>query len=807
MRGALIVAAALALGPVWAAGQGDLGTVAERHTRAVALARDGAHEEALAQLRALRVEAPDDLGILRDTVVVLGWAGRDAEAVGLGVALDLDRTPPWVLVGLAASAQRAGDRDLAVRAYRQILAEDPASSEALVGLARTHAEGGDLAAARAVLAGGAERRAGDAVFATAAGDLLAESGARLEATRWYTRALEAEPMHLAAARGLIVAALDLGAPHLAASLAERHPQAVDDALGRRIAADRAALAVRWGALAPAPGAGRFEATDRALAALDAVADASSLDLDDPLHRRVAFDRMVALRDRVRMAEVVALHVRLEDAGVEPPGYALRAVADARLWLREPEAALALYDAVLALDPDDLDAALGRFYALVEVERHAEALRAIDRLVESEPAWRRGTDPRVAKPNPRRLLVETTAAMARAFADDLAQAEQRLAALVARAPADIGLRQELATVQRWRGWPRRATTEHGLALALEPELVGARIGRAHAALDHARWDVARDDTARLLASHPENRHVQGLGRRLALHRSPALDFRFSTGTSSGGTAQGSRHLRLDTELRSAPWDDRVRAVVTHRFEQAVFTEGDGRNHRLGVGLEGRDGDVSARALLVGGVADHTELGLVLGLDLALDDHWALAAGLETSSDEVSLRGLRAGVRGRRVSGAVAHTWHESQRARLDVERMDFDDGNVRHAIGLAAERRVLTRPAWKATLEASAHASTNRRDDVAYFSPRADLSLDLRLRNEWRIARRYERDFRHGLEVGIGRYAQRGFGPGDTWFLRYHHEWDIDDALSLRLGVVRARRVYDGVAERETVLEGGLSARF
>ena len=74
------------------------------------------------------------------------------------------------------------------------------------------------------------------------------------------------------------------------------------------AADMAAARVRWGAeVQPEDVARRFEGTDRAIADLDALLAKLKADptADPALVRRIRLDRMVALRDRVQMAEVIA----------------------------------------------------------------------------------------------------------------------------------------------------------------------------------------------------------------------------------------------------------------------------------------------------------------------------------------------------------------------------------------------------------------------------------------------------------------------------------------------------------------------
>jgi hypothetical protein len=118
-----------------------------------------------------------------------------------------------------------------------------------------------------------------------------------------------------------------------------HGAAMRDGISDRRAADMAAARVRWGAEVRASDtARRFDGTDRALADLDALLARLAADptADPALVRRVRIDRLVALRDRYRMRELLA-----EAADLAPlPAFAEQARADALLYEQQPEAALA-----------------------------------------------------------------------------------------------------------------------------------------------------------------------------------------------------------------------------------------------------------------------------------------------------------------------------------------------------------------------------------------------------------------------------------------------------------------------------------
>src|SRR5262249_14224942 len=144
------------------------------------------------------------------------------------------------------------------------------------------------------------------------------------------------------AAGVLV---DAGAPFGAAAIAGSTPA---------IAAHEAGAMVRWGAdIRPPEPARRFEGTDAALARLDALL-ASTPQEEKALRRSLRIDRLLALRDRVRMQGAMEEGDALS-ADAPLPAYAEQAYGDALLYMRRPEAARDAYQRVLAQTPKDVQA--------------------------------------------------------------------------------------------------------------------------------------------------------------------------------------------------------------------------------------------------------------------------------------------------------------------------------------------------------------------------------------------------------------------------------------------------------------------
>ncbi len=107
------------------------------------------------------------------------------------------------------------------------------------------------------------------------------------------------------------------------------------------------------------------------------------------------------------------------------------------------------------------------------------------------------------------------------------------------------------------------------------------------------------------------------------------------------------------------------------------------------------------------------------------------------------------------------------------------------------------PRYKLDAIASVYTSTNSLDGASYFNPERDFELMLGLDQHWRMFRRYDHILTHRLSTRAGTYDQANYGSDLIWDLNYEINWDVTDALALRLGWNRARRMYDGAAEYQT----------
>lgn len=786
----------------------------------VAAARAGDLAEGRRLLEAALAAAPADPATLADLVVVLSWAGQDHEALRRFAALGEDGAPAYAIAAAAVSARRAGQAARAVALYRRAIAGGEAGTETRLGLALALAAAGNAAAARATLAEAEAADPGNPRIARVAADLarpppppaiLPQVDAALAARRPFDAlllldpALRAAPRDAALRRRQALALTAAGAPELALA---RGGDTLTAEERRRIEGAANAFLVRWGAQIGSPTprdpVARHARIDAAIAALDAaIATWSPLPEAAGAVRNTRLDRLVALRERGRMAEVLTEAAALSEAG-ELPAYAREPVGDALLHARRPAEAEVEYRAVLEADPGSLTASLGLFYALSEQRRWAEARAIADRLDRDTPAFLplRGPEPPVE--NWERIEAVTAGALWRLWGDDLAGAEAIAVPLAATAPMNSSLRALRGDIWRLRGWTDQALEEYETALTNAPDALDLRLGRAEALLDARRWREARAAIATLAAEFPDNAAVRRLMRRLARH-----DMRELEATARGGLERGARDPEFDLGLRlySAPIAEDWRL-----FAGTALRTGDTPSGRLtswralaGVEWRGQDAVVTAGATLDREGVDRG--GAFLTLALRLSDQWRIEAAAEATAADTPLAALAAGIHA--DAAGIGITWRQSdlREAAASVRIMRFSDDNTR-LIGFARfQERVLNLPDWKLDLQPYAYATRNSRDGAPYFNPDSDLELGLTAALTWIAWKRYDPEFRIRLAATGGGYWQEGFGWSPVIALRWENQHALSDTLSFSYGAGWVRRDYDGRSEESASVLGALRWRF
>jgi biofilm PGA synthesis protein PgaA len=776
---------------------------------AVALARSGETELALAVLRRLRLQYPTDPPIAANTIVVLHWARRHEESFALARSFGAEKLPAWALDAAARAAAALGRPNDAIGLYYRALAEKPDDPALLAGLARALVAADRTPEAKPIAATLEKRFPDDPGVLLAVASVAEATRAFAEALRLYDRVLLLDPDNADAKRGRIYALEAVGAAGLAQTLSRDEPGLIAPAGARGLSGSHAGAFVRWGTLPPEDRRRRFAEIDLAIAMLDR--NIANFRAEGPEAEadvlRARHDRVIAYRDRARMDDVVReVETLRAESAVPLPLWVTQASGDAYLALREPEKARDAYREVLRQEPNAFNASLSLVYALVETEEWDEALTLADGLNAAQPITI--SEPGREKPvvNPRRLQTEILAANVRAFSGDLKEATRRYEILSRAAEANVDLRLGLARVYGYRGWPEKSLAETRIAATQRPEDRGIAIAETGLAFDLRRYGAFESSLEQLSRAYPESRDLDRLHRTWEIFNKRELDVNVGYGRGPRETTAG-QSFAIDTTLYSAPFARNLRAFVGHRFSTADTVEGWEDHHRSRIGVQGRGPHLIGLVELNYNNATRTEVGARASLTWNPNDHWFVDAGIELFSRDTPARASRNRIKSNAASASVAYRQSESFLARLGVRGVDFSDGNERLEIYPTATYRVYSGPTFTADLGAELSFTFNSRTDGPYYSPKRDAAQLLTLDLQHVIYRRYGTVVNHRLVVFGGNYWQARIGSGFIGGLRYEPGLRYNDVLDTGIGIGFVRRRFDGRPENELLLTGRLNWRF
>jgi biofilm PGA synthesis protein PgaA len=567
--------------------------------------------------------------------------------------------------------------------------------------------------------------------------------------------------------------------------------------------------VRWGKdLRPTDPARRFDGTDVAIARLDRLLAALPPSPEEAtMRRRLRLDRLVALRDRVRMQEVADEATSLRADGALPQ-YAEESYADALLYLRRPEEARDAYQRVLTESPKDVNARFGLFYSAVELEDFATAYATVDGLVGDEPVWRGYREDPTRYDNAERVYAEVTAAQGRFYGNQLADAWERITGIADLAPANGNARMALYQIANARGWPRRAAAEGEIAASLEPGSLEPKIALTELAIADYRFADAQRMSADLLALYPESQSARRLVRDLDADLMWLFDVEAKPADSHGGGANASgRELNLAAKLMTPPIADNWRLYASTDYANSHPPEGFVERSRLNAGIEWRVPYLTASLYPSENWGTLSKPGGGATVDWRATDELDLAFAGELFSWETPLRAVLHDITADSYSAKATYRWHESRSLSATFAYLPFTDGNQRFSSGVTFKQRLVDLPGFDLTGTVEAYASHNDRPAAPYYNPNHDLSVTGEMLAEHTLWRRYDNSLVQALTVNGGLYSEAGFP--DNWIgtVSYEHRWRFDPLTAFHYGVMFSRRVYDGLAEYTVTLTLGLTQRF
>ncbi len=774
----------------------------QQYNTSIALAREGKYEKSLSLLSLLVKQNPNETRYQNDYVVVLGWAGKDKQAYEQLPKFNLDNTPVYVLSALAKSARNIKQFDDAIRLYELASEKDPLNDQYKAGLVMSLSDNRQFDLALGTVNRLLNYSVDNMALLFAKAYVYEAMSDNFRAIGVYDEILVQDPNSAQAMRGRIMNISKLGAPRLAMTLANKHPGILSAEDWADITTDEAAMLVRWGRLETDNTKNPYEKIDKAINILEGKLKKLANKNTDAA-RRLMFDLLVAYHDRQMMNKTTEIYQNLKNKSVAMPPYVLHTVGNAFLFLHQPEKAIPVLEQSLELLPNNLNAKINLFYAYLEAGYYQKSLDYIDRVNAQTPKWIKKPGQKGKQWNPEKTQTAVTAALARAYIGRFSNAIERLNSLLKAAPGNTDIKNELAYVHLWQGYPRRSLLEFSESLSLSPENIHAKLGSADALMSMGDIAIAEKIITTVMVKNVDNPSVLRLAETLAIKRSREITMETSGGTSSSSYA-GSRDWRNELFYYDKYLNETIRPYVTILNKYGKYANII-QYHRLGVGFDLSARDVQGKLEINQDSAG--KQAVRLNSNINLNDYWVLNAEFDSNSSNTSLLAFNDSVYA--INSKLGVTYRASDLRQINVNFSfdDMSDGNNRYSNSFSATQRLITQPSYRLDANWFLYQQRNNLVNTAYFNPREILSSEVTFINDWLTYQHYQRRFSQRLLLTYGITKQQDYDKGFIWNMAYEHNWDVDSRFSISYGGSYGKALYDG--NKESVMRGfvTLNIRF
>ena len=779
------------------------------HKKALAYSKTGHYEAALQLITPLARKHPGHSRFFYDYIAILHASKMHTKVIAESTKIPNTKAPLYVLNAVAKSYREVKQFKQSENVYRIVKQRFPNNIDGKLGLALVLIDQGQFITANNNLTQLKKQYPKSTHVLSAFIYLYEAQNKHLQTVPIIEQLITLQPSNLQWQKKKILTLNKIGASHLAYELAQTNLQLISTEELARIKADKAAHRLRWSGIQPITIENRFNENDLAIAEIkqNITEFSSTLGKDHILTSNEQFDLLVALRQRIKMQDVIELYNNLVQQKTPIPPYAMNAACDAWLYLEQPNKAEACYEKVIAKGYNNVNTQIALFYAYLENEKYNKALTWIKTVAAKQPVTIKGIgEKKIIMPNIKKTQTEINHTLAVAFGDDLKEAQVAMRQFNLTAPHNLSIRKELANINYWRGWPRQAQEEYDIGLHQNPKDLGLLLGQARNHLALHQYEQAEKLINTLYQTYPEDKGVIKQKKLWDIHNMRELKVSTGTDKSNGGT-QGSRGLDLDAFLYSAPINYNYRAFVHYRHHQADFTEGDGRLNHTAIGMEYTIPDLTITGELHHNRFENNRAGIQLTGQYSFNDNLSVFAAIDTLSQDTPLRALNQGIYAKSISAGGQYRWHEMRTVGVNTSALKFSDSNKRKSLGAFWNERWYNKHNYKFSTRVDLFSSKNSKNNVIYFNPERDFSAGISFENDWLTWRRYEDNFHQRLILSTGLYNQKQFSRGNTWGVQYEHRWATDHRFELAYGIKRNKNLYDGQHELNTRLYMTLNWRF
>ncbi|MCX7084663.1 MAG: poly-beta-1,6 N-acetyl-D-glucosamine export porin PgaA [Methylococcales bacterium] len=767
--------------------------------------------QTLQQLKCLVDKHPEKINYLYDYIQALSWTEQDNEILQLSARLDFTKAPTEVLETMAKSARNMRDFKRAESLYHLALSKAPRSFSARLGISLVLIDQRKIPAAQSYLREMTQDFPENIDIKMALAMSYSLNHQDKDACDTYEKILTIQPENQNARRGLVFALAASGLIKPAITMADTYRFMFSDDQWASLKWDYAAYLIRQGEQALALNPKDYDATDRAIIDIKQnITELNNLEVKNTQFWRelAQADLMVALRERKSFMDVINRYEQLQKQQVILPTYARIAIADAYLNTRQPEIARELYIGVIKDDASNFNAKTSLAYAYLEAEQFTKALALTQSMAEEQPLKLelKQADGSVSFiDNPKKITTEVTAALFKAYTEDIDSAQITLENLNHSYKDNTNIQNRLAEVYYFRGWPNKAQQQIDQVRRITPDSFGLKLVQTKIAHELHHYAEEENLTREMIQYYPEDSGVIKQHKAWQSHNRPELKLYTNGGISSSSTNgpnpfTGSNNISLDSFLYSSPISHNYRIFTHDGWNTGLFKEGQGDLTHYGAGLEYSKNNLLATTELHYDNFKINTLGVDIGLDYQLTDHWQVFSRMSSMDNSIALRALNTGVTAKSIRGGMTYRFNEARKLTVAESYYNYSDGNERNGFDGTYYEQWIRTPSYNFSTFLNAGFSSNKNSIGAYYSPKRDTSILLTLDNDWLTYRQYETAFHQKVAISMGNYWQEQSLSNTInsvqhsnmiGNLQYEHRWQFANEIELSYGAVRGLRYYDG----------------
>jgi len=695
---------------------------------------------------------------------ILDMDNGQADHLPQVIQFEMETLSPGILLELAWGYFKTGNYDNALRIYHFITAKWPDSCLAPIGSVYPLSMKNEFPAAHQALEKVLIKNCFivDALFAKAF--IYEKQRDFLAAIDVYEEILALKPKNVVAQKLRLRALSDLGSPSIAyddALLLENPEQPFIHSLAEDLAVNR----LKW------------DQPDKAAEIQRKILH------ENPADMRTRYDYIATLRSKNRMQDVIDQFNLIDQDVSSVPSYVTQAVADAYLYLEDPERALSFYQLTIEKGgTSPLPALMGLFYTFQELREWKKAEQTWEEIqlyLEKE----KQLDPWL------RFEAFQARGWYLASQDKLKEAQAYFTSFMARAGMNSGNRNSLAYIYLWRGWPRRALEEFDIAQNLDNSTFDSSIQIGIAtALNQLNHKVeARELSKKIYQKFPRDKDVIDLVE--TFHVEDMNEFRIEGKYIQESPGAEEFFVRSSLTEPVTPTFKIFQEIVWQQISDKGLKYD---WNRAGLGCEWIvSPEMIWKQAVTFDYQSADNFGYYTTLNWLPTDHLDITGGFNSFLLDIPIRARATGIEGENVSFDLRYKESDLRYYGFSLSQNHLSDGNRGSGITLYYDQNVFNLPDFKIRAGGELNYSANSKQDVDYFSPLETYTFALTQAFHYIHYARHDKKIRSSIYTREGLFAQHGFSSYAIYGITYEQTIDISKTFAFLWNVGWDRKIYDG----------------